>query len=398
LDSISRQVGSVSERYGLPIEPDRFVHSLSVGERQRVEIIRCLLQNPKLLILDEPTSVLTPQAVLKLFDVLRKLTSEGCSILYISHKLEEVRSLSSIATVLRAGRVIALCDPRTQTSSSLASMMIGSGLPLSRIKKVSERGDEALLITGLTRPAEDPSGTGLNDIHLSVRTGEILGIAGISGNGQQAFLEAVSGEWRATKRLQIQICGVGAGHMSPFERRKLGMCFVPEERLGRGAVPELSLADNSLLTASRNGMVKSGMVHRAAVTAFAERCIRDFTVRCSGVDAKAKSLSGGNLQRFIVGREILQRPKLLVISQPTWGLDVGAAAFIHETLISLRSYGTGVLVISEELEELFAICDSIAVMANGHLSPARLAKETSIEEIGLLMGGVWPTTTQARNH
>ena len=161
---------------------------------------------------------------------------------------------------------------------------------------------------------------------------------------------------------------------------------------------ELSLADNSLLTASRNGMVKSGMVHRAAVTAFAERCIRDFTVRCSGVDAKAKSLSGGNLQRFIVGREILQRPKLLVVSQPTWGLDVGAAAFIHETLISLRSDGTGVLVISEELEELFAICDSIAVMANGHLSPARLAKETSIEEIGLLMGGVWPTTTQARNH
>ena len=178
LDSISRQVVSVSERYGLPIEPDRFVHSLSVGERQRVEIIRCLLQNPKLLILDEPTSVLTPQAVLKLFDVLRKLTSEGCSILYISHKLEEVRSLCSIATVLRAGRVIALCDPRTQTSSSLASMMIGSSLPVSRIKKVSERGDVALLITGLSRPAEDPSGTGLNDIHLSVRTGEILGIAG----------------------------------------------------------------------------------------------------------------------------------------------------------------------------------------------------------------------------
>jgi ABC-type uncharacterized transport system ATPase subunit len=390
LDSISRRIVSESERYGFRIEPNRLVHSLSMGERQRVEIIRCLLQDPNLLILDEPTSVLTPQAVLELFEILRKLASEGHSILYISHKLKEVKALCHIATILRAGKVSGVCDPRTESHGSLARMMIGSDLPSPRHAESSESGDEALFIAGLSRPSDDPFGTALKDICLSVRRGEIVGIAGISGNGQQALLEAVSGEWRAPEAVKLRICGVKAGHLGPLERRKLGMCFVPEERLGRGAVPELSLVDNCLLTASHNGMVWSGMILTAAAKAFAQRCIRDFAVMCGGVDVKAKSLSGGNLQRFIVGRELLQRPKLLIISQPTWGLDVGAAAFILETLVAVRNDGTAIVMISEELDELFEICDRIAVIANGRLSPAKLTREASIEEIGLLMGGVSP--------
>ncbi|MGQ5488885.1 ABC transporter ATP-binding protein [Thauera sp. ZXT1-4] len=391
LDALAQRITEVSERYGLPVDPRRRVHALSVGERQRVEIIRCLLLNPRLLIMDEPTSVLTPQAVRKLFATLRQLSAEGCSILYISHKLDEIQELCHTATVLRGGKVTGECIPAQETPQSMARMMIGKDLPHCVHGAAHTDGELRLRLAGLSHASEDPFGTDLEDIHLDVRAGEIVGIAGVSGNGQQELLRAISGEEVLAEKFPVQICGVEAGRLKPAERRRLGLCFVPEERLGRGAVPGMSLADNALLTAARGqGMLAGGFVRFARARDFARQCIAAFNVKCGGPDAAAKSLSGGNLQKFIVGREILQAPRLLVCAQPTWGVDVGAATFIRQSLIDLRDRGCAVLVISEELDELFEICDRIAVIAQGRLSPTRPAATTTLEDIGVWMSGMWP--------
>ena len=391
LDELSRQIASASERFGLPVDPRRLVHSLAMGERQGVEIIRCLLQAPKLLIMDEPTSVLTPQAARKLFEALRKLAADGCSIVYISHKLDEIQALCDTATVLRAGKVTATCVPAMESAQSMARMMTGKDLPVPRHDAPAGGGAVRLRLSGLSRASVDPFGTDLKNIHLDVHAGEIVGIAGISGNGQQELLAAISGEQPLAEQSTVQILATPAGRMPPGSRRRLGLGFVPEERLGRGAVPHMTLAENSLLTAHRQGMVKHGLVDFEVAETFAVECIAKYDVRCGGPQAQAKSLSGGNLQKFIVGREILQQPKLLVVAQPTWGVDVGAAAFIRQALIDLRTSGSAILVISEELEELFEICDRIAVIANGRLSPVRRTADTNAEEIGVWMSGMWPS-------
>jgi simple sugar transport system ATP-binding protein len=390
LSYLATRIGKVSEKYGLPVDPRRLVHSLSVGERQRVEIVRALLQNPRLLIMDEPTSVLTPQAVRKLFETLRLLASEGCSILYISHKLDEIQELCHTATVLRGGRVTGTCVPSQETPKSMARLMIGKDLPVCQHDAPQQGGEVLLRLSGLSHASDDPFGIDLKDVHLDVHAGEIVGIAGVSGNGQQELLRAISGEEPLAERHPVQICGTEAGRLSPGRRRRLGMGFVPEERLGRGAVPKLSLAYNALLTAHRQGMVRHGLIDFDQVKMFAHDTIKEFDVRCGGEGAPAKSLSGGNLQKFIMGREIRQAPRLLVVAQPTWGVDVGAAAFIRQALIDLRNRGTAVLVISEELDELFEICDRICVMAKGRLSPAKATAETNVEEIGVWMSGMWP--------
>jgi simple sugar transport system ATP-binding protein len=389
LEALARQITEVSNRYGLPVDPLRLVHALSVGERQRVEIIRCLLQNPKLLIMDEPTSVLTPQAVRKLFDTLRQLAAEGCSILYISHKLDEIQELCHVATVLRDGRVTGHCIPAEETPRSMASLMIGKELPVPEQGEPVELGEIRLQLNGLSKPSDDPFGTHLRDIDMELRSGEILGIAGVSGNGQQELLYALSGEELIDTADAIVICGKASGRDTPGQRRQNGMGFVPEERLGRGAVPRMSLTENALLTAYHADMLHRGMIRFERVASFARQCIADFNVKCGGEEHAANSLSGGNLQKFIMGREILLAPKLLVVAQPTWGVDVGAAAFIRQRLIVLRAAGTAILVISEELEELFEICDRIAVIANGRLSPSKQLADTSIDEIGVWMSGMW---------
>ena len=390
MDSLAREIEAVSEKYGLPVDPRRLVHALSVGERQRVEITRCLLQAPRLLIMDEPTSVLTPQAVRKLFETLRQLASEGCSILYISHKLDEIQELCHTATVLRAGKVTGTCVPSQETPKSMARMMIGKDLPVPQHGVAAEGGEVRLRLAGLSHASDDPFGTDLKDIHLEVRSGEIVGIAGVSGNGQQELMYSLSGEEPLAEKFPVQVLGTEAGRMRPGRRRRLGMGFVPEERLGRGAVPRMTLAENALLTAHRRNLVKHGLIDFPAVDVFAFECISKYDVKCGGPTAQAKSLSGGNLQKYIMGREILQQPKLLVVAQPTWGVDVGAAAFIRQALIDLRTSGTAILVISEELDELFEICDRIAVIANGRLSPTKRTAETNVEEIGVWMSGMWP--------
>jgi general nucleoside transport system ATP-binding protein len=393
LKALATRVRDVSAEYGLDVDPQRHVHSLTVGERQRVEIVRCLLQDPRLLIMDEPTSVLTPQAVRKLFGTLRRLASEGRSILYISHKLDEIQELCTHATVMRGGRVTGNVDPRGETSASLATLMVGHALPDYQ-RKTHARGETLLAVDRLTLPSADPFGTSLLDVSFEVKAGEILGIAGVSGNGQAELLSALSGEIRSAQAHSISLFGKPAGRMGANARRALGFAFVPEERLGRGAVPSLSLSDNALLTAHRQGMVRGGWLNHRSMRAFAKRCIDAFDVRCGGTEAVAQSLSGGNLQKFIVGRELLQAPRVLVVAQPTWGVDVGAASFIRQQLLDLAARGAAILVISEELDELFEISDRIAVIARGKLSPIRETQDTNAEQIGLWMAGLFDTAAQ----
>jgi simple sugar transport system ATP-binding protein len=388
LKTLARRIREVSADYGLDIDPQRHVHSLTVGERQRVEIVRCLLQNPRLLIMDEPTSVLTPQAVRKLFETLRRLAAEGCSILYISHKLDEIQELCDTATVMRGGRVTGHVKPREETHASLAQLMVGHSLP-DYTRRTHTPGDVLLDVKHLSAASADPFGTSLDDVSFSVHAGEIFGIAGVSGNGQAELLSALSGEQRGARADAITICGKPAGRLGAGGRRSLGFGFVPEERLGRGAVPAMTLAENALLTGYRQKMVNSGWIKAGAMRAFAKKCIDAFDVRCGGTEALAQSLSGGNLQKYIVGREILQAPKVLVVAQPTWGVDVGAAAFIRQQLLDLSARGVAILVISEELEELFDICDRIAVLARGRLSPVRVTGDTNAEEIGRWMAGLF---------
>jgi simple sugar transport system ATP-binding protein len=383
---LAARIIEVSEKYGLPIDPQRLIHSMSVGERQRVEIVRCLLQQPKLLIMDEPTSVLTPQAVQTLFATLRQLAAEGCSILYISHKLDEIRALCDSATVLRGGRVSGSAIPRNETNDSLARMMIGGELAECHLEPQAT-GEVRLSLDKLSLATIDPFGTTLKAVSLAVKSGEILGVAGVSGNGQKELLAALSGESLSSHGPMIELMGQPAGQLNPAQRRQLGLTFVPEERLGRGAVPAMSLAQNALLTGARHGMVSKGVMRHAAIRQFAKDVISRFGVKCGGEQSAASSLSGGNLQKFIVGRETMLNPKMMIVAQPTWGVDVGAAQLIRQALIDLRKQGVALLVISEELDELFTISDRICVLADGRLSPAVRLADTSIEQIGNWMSG-----------
>jgi len=387
LAEVTRRINEVATLYGLDVDPMRPVHTLSVGERQRVEIVRALMTRPKLLILDEPTSVLTPQAVDKLFITLRQLAAEGCSILYISHKLDEIRALCHHCTVLRGGRVTGEVDPTKESNASLSRLMIGAEPPELR-HAPARLGEAVLAVRDLTLARQDQFGMNLRGISFDVRAGEIVGIAGVSGNGQQELMAALSGEDPRAAPDAIRLFGQPIGQHSPRRRRREGLHFVPEERLGRGAVPTLSLAQNTLLTRTEavNG---SGWIRSAEVTALAQHLIARFNVKAGGPDATAKSLSGGNVQKFIVGREIDAAPKLLIVSQPTWGVDVGAAAQIRGELLKLRDAGCAVLVVSEELDELFEICDRLLVIAQGRVSPSIAASQATVEQIGEWMSGLW---------
>ena len=398
LAEVTARIRLLAESYGLDIDPLRPVHSLSVGERQRVEIIRALMGKPELLILDEPTSVLTPQAVDKLFVTLRQLAAQGCSILYISHKLDEIRALCSQCTVLRGGRVTGEVDPRTQSNAELSRLMIGAEPPrLRQLDPLAQPpvGAAVLELCDLSLVKESPFGTSLVDLNLQLRRGEILGIAGVSGNGQQELMAALSGEDLRLAPGQLHLSGADIAAASASKRRGLGLHFVPEERLGRGAVPTLSLAQNTLLTRTEN-VSSMGWIRIKEVQQLAQDLIARFQVRAGGAGAAARSLSGGNLQKFIVGREIDANPKLLIICQPTWGVDVGAAAQIRAELLKLRDGGCAVLVVSEELDELFEISDRLVVMAQGRLSPALAVADASRALIGEWMSGLWPQ--EVRQH
>lgn len=396
ISQIAEKARSVSEAYGLPLDPHSLVGDLSVGERQRIEIIRCLLQEPELIILDEPTSVLTPQEADKLFVTLERLRSEGKSILYISHRLDEVRRICDRATVLRHGKVVGACDPRQETPASLARMMVGSEIGhVERAYQSAPAGGTVPLLSvqKLSQAPSGPFSTALKDISLKVFAGEVVGIAGVAGNGQGEFFDAVSGERRQNNADAVVIRGQNVGHIDISERRKLGAGFVPEERLGHGAVPTMSLSDNLFLSRAvsdkkmftKGGLL--GMINRASINAATKRIVVDMDVRKSAEDPDANALSGGNLQKFLIGRELDRSPSVLVINQPTWGVDAGACARIRQSVVDLARNGAAVLVISQDLDELFEMSDRIAVMNHGKLSEALPTEKVTLEQIGLLMGG-----------
>ncbi|MBL4907606.1 MAG: ABC transporter ATP-binding protein [Sneathiella sp.] len=388
MNDLAKRIVEISENYGLPLQPERRVFTLSVGEKQRIEIVRCLLQNPKLLIMDEPTSVLTPQEADKMFETLRRLSDEGVSILYISHKLDEIKNLCHKATILRGGKYISECDPTVETAKSLAEMMIGTNLTAPKHREAADRGPVRLKVRNLSLDSNDQFGVDLNLINFEVRCGEILGIAGVAGNGQVELLEALSGETLCQNAEDISLEQEYIGKLGPIQRRTRGIAFVPEDRLGHGSVPDMSLVDNAFLSGyTQKGLITGGLIDTQKTTRFANEIVKKFDVRTAGVSHKASSLSGGNLQKFIVGREMMQDPKLIIIAHPTWGVDAGAASSIHQAIIDLAASGAAVLVVSQDLDELFAISNRLAVIADGRLSVSRGVHEITIEEIGLLMGG-----------
>ncbi len=400
LGAVAGRIAEVSTRYGIALDADRPVWTLSAGERQRIEIARCLLQDPKLLILDEPTSVLTPQEAESLFVTLNRLKAEGRALLYISHRLDEVRRLCDRATILRHGRIVGTCNPRTETARSIAALMVGQ--QISEIRAAPKRTDAGpvrFATYALSAEPADLHGTALRDVNIAVRGGEILGIAGVAGNGQSELFELLSGERQAETDGAVMIDQARVGREDITERRRRNAAFVPEERNGHAAAPAFSLSDNAVLTRyATGGLAKAGFILSGAARALAQTINTTFDVRKSGADPLARTLSGGNLQKFVVGREILRHPSVLVINQPTWGVDALAGATIRQAIIDLAGQGAAVLVISQDLDELFEICDRIAVMHDGHVSAPMEAATTTREEIGLLMGGQGPGAARAAAH
>lgn len=384
---LAARITQVSHDYGLPLDPTRLVGELSAGERQRVEIIRCLLQNPKLLIMDEPTSVLTPQEVEILFTTLEQLRSEGTSILYISHKLEEIRRLCDTATILRLGKKVATCNPRQETARAMAEMMVGQVLHTP--ERNSHATDEIVLeLTNLDVRSSTPFGTSLKNVTMSLRKGEVLGIGGVAGNGQDELTAVLSGE-TPTKPDALVFAGGSIGHLGPNERRKIGLLTAPEERLGHAAAPDMSLVENAFLTGDiRENLSSSGFVDWGNVRSFASKIISDFDVRTPGGGTAARALSGGNLQKFVIGREILQKPDVLVVNQPTWGVDAAAAAAIRQALLDLAANGASVIIISQDLDELMEISDRFAALNEGRLTKAVPTQGLTVDQIGLMMSGV----------
>jgi general nucleoside transport system ATP-binding protein len=389
LARLSARITKVSKDYGLPVDPRAVVGDLSVGERQRIEILRCLLQSPKLLIMDEPTSVLTPQEAEQLFVVLKRLASEGCAVLYISHRLEEVKGLCTAATILRHGKVVASVDPRLESAGSLARLMVGADVKAVRHDRDFMRGRGRLVLDDLSLRGDGAFGVALKHISLTVHSSEVVAIAGVAGNGQGELFDALSGERPVAHANMIMADGVETGKLGVTPRRKAGMAFVAEERLGHGAVPNLPLSTNMVLTrhADNTEISRRGLVNLAKAAVAKERIVKNYDVRKGKTDPEARALSGGNLQKFVIGRELDRKPGILIVNQPTWGVDAGAAAAIRQALVDLARSGSAVLVISQDLDEIFEIADRIAVISRGQLSEAKPAQELTREAIGLLMAG-----------
>ncbi|MFK7901362.1 MAG: ABC transporter ATP-binding protein [Nitratireductor sp.] len=395
IERVTKEAEQLSNDYGLPLKADSIIGDLSVGERQRVEIVRCLLQNPQLIILDEPTSVLTPQEADNLFVTLKRLREEGRSILYISHRLDEVKQLCDKATILRHGKWISQCDPSKETASSLANMMVGENVgEVKRKAKPKSAVDSVLLkLKNASLPAQTPFSVALKNLNLDVMSGEVLGIAGVAGNGQSEFFSLLSGEEK-TNNESIELRGNKIGSLGINERRELGASFIPEERLGHGAVPNVKLSQNMLLTRHQSDKVafkkygKIGFIWQEMIDKATARVCEKMDVRKSEEDPLAGSLSGGNLQKFIMGRELDRQPSVLIVNQPTWGVDAGAAQRIRQAMIDLARSGSSVIVISQDLDEILEVSDRVLVMNEGELLEAGTAQNITREHIGLLMGGM----------
>ena len=399
VNDVEGRLAELSSRYGLPLNPQAAVADLSSGERQRVEIVRCLMQDPELIIMDEPTSVLTPQEAEDLFQMLERLTAEGRSVLYISHKLDEVRRLCSAATVLRHGRVVATCDPRETSKAEIARMMVGETVHAARPAAASE-GETALELRGLSLPAPSKFGAALKDISFRLPRGAVSAIAGVAGEGQAELFAALSGETLSPRAETISLLGEHVGRLGVVARRRLGAEFISEDRLGHGAAPDFTLSENLLLTRAETdaALLKGGVLRPRAAREMSDQIISDMDVRGAEGDPAARKLSGGNVQKFIVGRSLGRRPDVLIVNQPTWGVDAGAAAHIRRTFVEMAQDGAAVLMISQDLDEIYEIADRIAVLFGGRLSDFEPPSALPPERIGLMMSGAAPRRNAEAPH
>ena len=393
LRALGARIAQVSAEYGLPLEPTALVADLSVGERQRIEIVRCLLQEPRLLIMDEPTAVLTPQEAEQLFVTLRRLADDGCSVLYISHRLAEVQRLCHDATILRHGKVVANVDPQAETAGSLARLMVGAHVHTVSMEARAGDGPVMLAVSGLTLPAGGPFGVPLRSVSIEVRAGEVVAVAGVAGNGQSELFEALSGERLAPAPETIAVagvpCGDTGGHRAPPARRRLRAGGAARAQRGSRFLALGERAPHPARLRARDGA--RGVRHPARDPGGRES--RQHPLR----RAHEPRESGGEraLRRQspeVRGRRELDRdPRVVVIDQPTWGVDAGAAALIRQALVDMARAGVAVLVVSQDLDEIFEIADRIAVISRGELSEAYPADAIDRERIGLLMAGAHET-------
>ena len=388
---LEKKIIQTSKKWGLSIIPSKRVAELSVGEQQRVEIIRCLLQNPKLLIMDEPTSVLSPQETKNLFNVLKNLSKSGCSILYISHKLHEIKEIAARVTILKSGKALETIDTKKTSTNNLAEKMVGGKIIKLKENKFSSNNQKlALSVQNLTRKKKNQFGVSLKKINFSLKYGEILGIAGIAGNGQVELMEALSGETTGEKE-EIIFEEKYIGNFKIDARRQIGIEFVPEERNNHATVPDLKLHENTFLTffghyTYNKPFTKSIIMNPSQSVLTSKEIEQQNDIRCPYENPMAKQLSGGNLQKFIIGRSFSAKPKIAVISQPTWGVDIGAATIIRQKILNLAKNKKAIILISQDMEEIFELSDKIGVINNGILSKIKNKVDISPTEVGLLMG------------
>ena len=390
LDVVSEKIVALGSQYGLEIDPSAVVWQLAVGQKQRVEIIKALHREARLLILDEPTAVLTPHEVKQLFATLRQMTADGRGLIFISHKLHEVLALSDRITVLRQGRVTGHTTPDRATRESLAEMMVGREVKLAPDRPPVEVHQPALVIRDL-EVFGDRGIVAVDHIDLEVRSGEILGLAGVSGNGQRELAEAIAG-LREVRSWSIEIAGTEVANHAPARVRSAGLAYVPEGRMKDGSIGEFTVAENLLLIDHGDPKFLSrGLLDFGAIRRHCQALVAEYAVKTPNLETPVRSLSGGNIQKLILARELSGTPRVLVASQPTRGVDIGAAEYIHDRLIAQRAHGTAILVISEDLDEVLGLSDRIAVMYEGRIMGIIDPATTTREQIGLLMAGVQPT-------
>ena len=386
LEKASRDIRALSDELKLNINPDALIEDLSVGQQQRVELLKALYRNAELLILDEPTAVLSPQEVDEFFTILRRMKEQGKTIIIITHKLEEVLAISDEVTVMRDGKVVGNVETSETNAQDLARMIVGRDVLLRVEKTDANPADNVLEIVDLSIPGKH--GVAVDNVSFSVRAGEIVGIAGIEGNGQTELIEALAGLCRPSSG-EIRFEGKNITNKSARELKELGVAHIPEERHKRGLLLSSDLAENSILGVHYRPPIAetAGLMNSAAITARANEIVKNFDVRPPVVSLPARALSGGNQQKLIIGREFELHPKLLLVSQPTRGVDIGAIEFIHRKLIALRDAGSAVLLVSAELEEVTALADRLLVIREGKIVGEVDPKHTSVEEIGLMMTG-----------
>ncbi|WP_420623678.1 ABC transporter ATP-binding protein [Candidatus Poriferisodalis sp.] len=384
---VRRRLVEVSEQHGLEIDPDAYIWQLAVGERQRAEILKALYREARLLVLDEPTAVLTPPEVTDLFATLRSLTNEGRGLIFISHKLAEVMEISDEITVLRDGRVVGRTTPAETTREGLASMMVGREVRLGRDVPPQPAGDDLLVVDSL-RVQGDRGNAALEDFSVRVASGEIVGIAGVSGNGQRELAEAIFG-LRPAESGAIEVGGVPIDTPSPKRVRRRGVAFVPEERMRHGAVGELTVSENLMLVEyEQRPYVRAGLLQFRAI---AERCrdlVQRFAVKTPSIATQTSHLSGGNIQKVVIAREFSSDAEVLIVAQPTRGIDIGAAEYVHERLLAKRAAGAAILLISEDLDEAMQLSDRIVVLFQGRAMCDLPRAEATTDRVGLLMTGV----------